>query len=140
MQCVRFAVYYPLAVFPPCHATRPAATGQALNQTHFYMQKKLSYMAVAIVSIVLLATACAKTGPTGPQGAIGVAGPQGPTGPQGPQGNANVFTDTLSLASADWLWNSGYTYSNSNGGTVTYFTRYHDVVFSKITQGMLDSG
>ncbi len=104
------------------------------------MQKKLSYMAVAIVSIVLLATACAKTGPTGPQGAIGVAGPQGPTGPQGPQGNANVFTDTLSLASADWLWNSGYTYSNSNGGTVTYFTRYHDVVFSKITQGMLDSG
>src|SRR5882762_7992904 len=104
------------------------------------MQKKISYLTAFVLSVVLLATACSKTGPTGPQGTTGAAGPQGPTGPQGPQGNANVFTDTFSLVSADWLWNSGYTYSNSNSGTVTYFTRYHDVTFSKITQGMLDSG
>ncbi|HEY4111287.1 hypothetical protein [Puia sp.] len=103
------------------------------------MQKGIFYLFL----ICLIAGACSKTGPTGSQGAAGAtgaAGPQGPAGPTGPQGNANVFTDTFSLASADWLWNSGYTYSNSNGGTVTYFTRYHDAAFSKITQGMLDSG
>lgn len=105
-----------------------------------YMQKGIYYFFVALVFTV---AACSKTGPAGPQGstgATGATGPQGPGGPQGPQGNANVFTDTFSLANADWLWNSGYTYSNSNNGTVTYFTRYHDVNFSKITQGMLDSG
>ncbi|HEY4286476.1 MAG TPA: hypothetical protein VGN00_05200 [Puia sp.] len=78
-----------------------------------------------------------KKGDTGP---AGPAGPAGPTGAQGPIGNANVFVDTFSLASADWLWNSGYTYSNTNGGTITYFTRYHDVTFSKLTQGIIDSG
>jgi len=105
-----------------------------------YMQKKMFYL---FVVVVFAAAACSKTGPTGatgPQGATGAAGPQGPAGPMGPQGNANVFTDTFTLANVDWLWNSGYTYSNTNNGTVTYFTRYHDVVFSRITQGILDSG
>lgn len=92
------------------------------------------------VSVSILLAGCAKTGPQGMQGATGPAGPAGPQGVQGPQGNANVFTDTFTLASADWLYNSGYTYSNSNSGTVTYFTRYHDASFSKLTQGMLDSG
>lgn len=102
-----------------------------------YMQKRMFYL---ILVVVFAAAACGKTGPIGATGPAGPVGPQGPTGSQGPQGNANVFTDTFSLVNADWLWNSGYTYSNSNGGTVTYFTRYHDVNFSKITQGILDSG
>ena len=101
------------------------------------MSKHLFRCFVAAVSVSILLAGCAKTGSQGVQGATG---PAGPGGPPGPQGNANVFTDTFRLASADWLYNSGYTYSNSNGGTVTYFTRYHDVPFSKITQGMLDSG
>jgi hypothetical protein len=104
------------------------------------MNKHLFRCCVAAVSVSILLAGCSKTGPQGVQGTAGPAGPAGPQGVQGPQGNANVFTDTFRLASADWLYNSGYTYSNSNGGTVTYFTRYHDVSFSKLTQGMLDSG
>ncbi len=103
------------------------------------MQKKISYFAVVIVSVVLLGTACSK-GDTGAPGATGGNGPQGVAGPAGPQGNANVFTDTLSLVSADWLYNSGYLYSTGGGGYTEYFTRYHDVAFSKVTQGILDSG
>jgi hypothetical protein len=106
------------------------------------MQKKIAYLAAFVLSVVLLATACSKgdTGPAGTTGAAGAAGPQGSAGPTGPQGNANVFTDTLSLASADWLWNSAYVYSTGGGGYTEYFTRYHDVSFSKITQGLLDTG
>jgi hypothetical protein len=103
------------------------------------MQKKISHLAVFALSIVLLATACSK-GDTGPAGTTGATGPQGPAGPTGPQGNANVFTDTFSLASADWAYNSGYLYSTGSGGYTEYFTRYHDVNFSKVTQGILDSG
>jgi hypothetical protein len=104
-----------------------------------HMQKKISYLAVFVLSIVFLATACSK-GDTGPAGTTGATGAQGAAGPTGPQGNANVFTDTFSLASADWLWNSQYVYSTSSGGYTEYFTRYHDVTFSKVTQGLLDSG
>ena len=107
------------------------------------MPKQIYYLTALVVSVVLLATACSKTGPTGPQGSTGATGSQGqagPNGPQGPQGNANVFTDTFSLASADWLYNSAYIYSTSNGGFTEYFTRYHDVAFPKISQGVLDSG
>lgn len=86
---------------------------------------------MAILGILLTATACTKTGATGPKG---------DTGPQGPIGNANVFTDTFSLANADWAWNSAYGYTTGNNAYVTYFTRYHDVTFSKVTQGMLDTG
>jgi hypothetical protein len=103
------------------------------------MQKKISYLAVVVLSIVFLATACSK-GDTGPAGPTGGTGSQGPAGPTGPQGNANVFTDTFSLVSADWAYNSGYLYSTGNGGYTEYFTRYHDVTFSKVTQGILDSG
>jgi hypothetical protein len=103
------------------------------------MQKKISYLAVVVLNFVFLATACSK-GDTGPAGSTGATGTQGVAGPTGPQGNANVFTDTFSLASADWAWNSGYLYSTGNGGYTEYFTRYHDVAFSKVTQGILDSG
>lgn len=103
------------------------------------MQKKISCFAVVIVSVVLLGAACSK-GDTGATGATGAAGPQGVAGPTGPQGNANVFTDTFSLVNTDWLYNSGYFYSTGSGGYTEYFTRYHDVAFSKVTQGVLDSG
>ena len=79
------------------------------------MQKKIAHLAVFVLSVVFLATACSK-GDTGPAGTTGAAGPQGPAGPTGPQGNANVFTDTFSLASADWLYNSAYVYSTGSGG------------------------
>ena len=106
------------------------------------MQKKHAHFVIVIASVMLLATACSKgdTGATGATGAAGATGAQGVAGPTGPQGNANVFTDTLTLASADWAWNSAYVYSTGSGGYTEYFTRYHDVTFSKVTQGLLDSG
>ena len=104
------------------------------------MKKFISHLAVAMVCIVVLATACSKTGPTGATGSTGPAGPAGPTGPQGPIGTANVFVDTFSVVSSQWLWNSAYVYSTSGGGYTEYFTRYRDQSFSKITQGILDTG
>ena len=101
------------------------------------MQKKISYLSVFVLSVVLLATACSKTGPVGATGPAGVAGP---TGPQGPIGAANVFVDTFTLVSSQWLWNSQYVYSTGSGGYTEYFTRYNDVAFSKVTQGILDTG
>jgi hypothetical protein len=103
------------------------------------MQKRISYLTVFAFSIVLLVTACSK-GDTGPAGSTGATGAQGAAGPTGPQGNANVFTDTVTLKNADWLWNSAYVYSTGNGSYTEYFTRYHDVSFSKVTSGTLDSG
>ena len=103
------------------------------------MQKKNSYLTVLVLCIVFLGVACSK-GDTGPAGSTGATGAQGVAGPTGPQGNANVFTDTFTLANADWLWNSAYIYSTGSGAYTEYFTRYHDVTFSKLTQGLLDSG
>jgi len=99
--------------------------------------KKLTLPGLFFFLLVAGSMSSCKKGDTGPAGATG---PAGPTGAQGPTGNANVLVDTFTLASADWKWNSGYTYSNSNGGTVTYFTRYYDATLSKLTQGILDSG
>jgi hypothetical protein len=110
------------------------------HQIHLYMQQKISKLALVILAVVFLATACSKTGPTGPQGATGATGPQGPQGVQGVPGAANVFTDTFTLVSSDWVWNSIYWYTNSNTTANGYFSRYHDVTFSKLTQGMLDTG
>jgi hypothetical protein len=105
------------------------------------MQKQqISYLVLLVFGISFFIGSCTKTGPAGPPGAAGSTGPAGPPGSQGPQGNANVFTDTFSLVSADWVWNSLYTYSTPGGGYTAYFTRYHDVSFSKLTQGILDSG
>lgn len=90
------------------------------------MNQKTSVLFLTAAALLLLFfTACKK----------------GDQGPQGPQGNANVKTDTFTLVSADWLWNSQYTFTTSNnGGALSYFTRYHDVPFSSLTQGILDSG
>ena len=98
---------------------------------------------IYFIAICSIAVACSKTGPTGPQGATGATGPQGPQGTQGvqgPPGAANVFTDTFSLANADWLYNDIYWYSNSPNVSNGYYSRYHDQNFSKLTQGMLDTG
>jgi hypothetical protein len=86
---------------------------------------------------------CAKTGPqgaTGPAGNNGSPGPVGPTGPQGPQGNANVLVDTFTLTSADWSWNSLYSFSTGSGSYTSYFTRFHDATDSLITQAILNTG
>jgi Domain of unknown function (DUF4394) len=51
------------------------------------MPSSLFIARVAVVGVVLLASACTgDTGPTGPQGVAGPTGPQGPSGPAGPQG------------------------------------------------------
>jgi hypothetical protein len=91
-------------------------------------------------SICLLFAACSKTGPQGATGATGPQGPAGPTGAQGPAGTANIFVDTFTVVNSQWLWNSAWIYSTSNGGFTEYFTRYHDQSFSKITKGILDTG
>ena len=80
-------------------------------------------------------------GPTGATGAKGATGPAGPTGPQGPEGNANVIVDTFTVtASADWLYNSQYSFETSPGSYVEYFTRYYDVELSQLTQAFLNTG
>lgn len=90
--------------------------------------------------LLFFVTACSKTGPTGPQGATGPAGPQGSTGAQGPIGTANVFVDTFSVTNADWLYGSIYWFSTGNSSATGWFTRFHDQSFSKVTQGILDTG
>lgn len=60
--------------------------------------KIFSLLALALFSIVLLASACAgprgPSGPPGPAGERGIAGPPGPAGPAGPAGKAAVVTVT----------------------------------------------
>ncbi|HEY4336610.1 MAG TPA: collagen-like protein [Puia sp.] len=101
------------------------------------MRTPISFL---FVLLLFAAMACSKTGPTGPQGNAGVTGPSGPAGPTGPIGTANVWVDTFSVVNTQWLYNSGWYYSTGNGGYTEYFTRYRDQTFSKITQGILDTG
>lgn len=83
---------------------------------------------MALLCILSIATSCTKTGPAGAKGDTG------------PMGNANVVVDTFTLVSADWKYNSAWIYSTANNAYTEYFTRYSDRSFSKITQGMLDTG
>ena len=93
-----------------------------------------------LFALLLFAAACSKTGPMGATGPAGAQGPSGPAGPTGPIGTANVWVDTFSVVNSGWLWNSGWYYSTGNSAYTEYFTRYHDQTFSKITQGILDTG
>jgi hypothetical protein len=109
------------------------------------MQQKTTFFGILslVFFVCILSTSCSKTGPAGPAGATGATGSQGSqgsTGPQGPEGNANVIVDTFSLTSAQWLWNDAYALYTSNGSYTEWFTRYHDVSFAAVTQGVLDSG
>jgi hypothetical protein len=75
------------------------------------------------------------------QGPAGPAGPTGPTGPQGPTGNANVIVDTFTvMSSADWIYNSQYSFETSPGSYTEYFTRYVDVNLTELTQSFLNTG
>jgi hypothetical protein len=82
----------------------------------------------------------------GPAGAQGPAGPKGDTGAQGPkgdtgaQGNANVHATVVTLASADFAWNSDFPYDVGLNTYTEYFSRYHDIAVPEITQSVLDSG
>jgi hypothetical protein len=100
------------------------------------MQKRIPFFFV----VALFAVACGKTGPQGATGPVGPAGPTGSTGPQGPIGAANVFVDTFSVINSQWTYGGTYWYSTSNNGATGWFTRFHDQSFSKITQGILDTG
>ena len=79
----------------------------------------------------------------GPKTATGWGTPvslQGPQGPPGPEGDANVRVKTFSLTSSQWIWNSAYSFETSPGSFTEYFTRYADITFNSLTQGILDSG
>jgi hypothetical protein len=106
------------------------------------MQQKATFFGILslVFFVCILSTSCSKTGPVGATGATGPQGSQGSTGPQGPEGNANVTVDTLTLTSAQWLWNDNYALYTSSGSYTEWFTRYHDVSFAGVTQGVLDSG
>jgi hypothetical protein len=112
------------------------------------MQQKTTFFGILslVFFVCILSTSCSKTGPAGPAGATGATGAQGSqgqtgsTGPQGPEGNANVIVDTLTLTSAQWLYNDNYALSIGSGSYQEYFTRYHKVSFAGVTQGVLDSG
>ena len=98
--------------------------------------KKITFPAIITILTVLIFTSC-KKGDSGPAGPVG---PAGPTGVAGPEGNANVSVDTFTLTSSDWLWNSSYSFTTENGSYTSYFTRYHDRSFSKLTADVLDKG
>ncbi|HEU4588023.1 MAG TPA: hypothetical protein VFS11_05230 [Gemmatimonadales bacterium] len=84
-----------------------------------------------ILAAALLLAAC--SGGTGP------AGPTGPGGPAGRDGNANVVTDTLTLTSAEWLWQGQYTLTIP-GSTVSWLTRYADIARPDLTADVLARG
>jgi hypothetical protein len=124
----------------------PAYDCIAIIKSLFYMQMRKLSAAATILGIILCVAACSKTGPTGPQGATGAAGAagtagaQGPAGPQGPAGAANVFTDTFTVANAGWAGTSLYWYSYAPNSSLGFVARFHDQAFSKVTQGILDTG
>lgn len=84
-----------------------------------------------VAAAALLLAAC--SGGTGP------AGPAGPEGPAGRDGNANVATDTLTLTSAQWLWQGQYTLTTP-GGNVSWLTRYADIARPDLTADVLARG
>jgi hypothetical protein len=113
------------------------------------MKRKLTFLLPGVVCLAMLLSSCGKTGPAGPagtqgtqgvQGATGAAGGTGATGPAGPEGNANVLDTTFKLTTSQWIYNSQYSMETTPGSYLEYFTRYYDVTFPAITQGVLDSG
>lgn len=107
------------------------------------MKRNFFFLLCAFACLALFIAGCGKTGPAGavgPAGAQGATGPAGSAGPTGPQGNANVMVDTFTLTNSQWLYNSQYSLETSPGSYTEYFTRYHDVTFPAITQGIIDSG
>jgi hypothetical protein len=106
------------------------------------MQKQRLFNSLIIIfaAISIFAAGCSKTGPAGATGPAGSAGPQGPQGAQGPEGNANVLVDVFSLTNSQWIYNSQYSLETSNGSYTEYFTRYHDVTDSAVTQAILNTG
>ena len=55
-------------------------------------------------------------------------------------GDANLRSTVVTLKSADFGWNSQYTYTTASGGDTAYFTRYHDIAVPALTQPILNSG
>ncbi|WP_295122821.1 collagen-like protein [uncultured Chitinophaga sp.] len=111
-----------------------------------------------LVIFCLAAAACTKEGPVGPQGEQGeqgVPGAQGPagangtngtngatgaTGAQGPEGNANVKVDNFSLVSTDWVYNSIYWFTTTNGVAQGQITKYHTRNNAAVTNDILNTG
>lgn len=76
-------------------------------------------------------------GPEGPAGPMGVQGVQGI---QGPEGNANVFADTLTLISSDWLWAATYWFQYNDCCATGTASRYYDIEIPAITEDILFEG
>ena len=104
------------------------------------MQKlnRVGMVLVIIAASTILFSECSKS--SGPAGATGATGATGPAGPTGPQGNANVLVDVFSLTNSQWIYNSQYSLETSNGSYTEYFTRYHNVTDSAVTQTILNTG
>jgi hypothetical protein len=104
------------------------------------MQKltRVGMMLVIIAASTILFPGCSKS--SGPAGATGAQGATGPAGPTGAQGNANVLVDVFSLTNSQWIYNSQYSLETTNGSYTEYFTRYHDVTDSAVTQAILNTG
>ncbi len=83
--------------------------------------KKVSFYIIPLIA-VLFFVSCSKDGEVGPEG------------------NANVKTDVFSLTSADWLWNSSYSFKTSPSSSSSYYSRYYVRNNSSITQDVLDNG
>ena len=71
---------------------------------------------------------------------LSLQGPAGPPGPAGPAGNANVKTDTFTVAAAAWGNPSGYMLETGSGGYTEYFMLTYVRNNNTITQSVLDNG
>ena len=103
-------------------------------------QRLFGTLVILFAVISIFTAGCSKTGPAGATGPSGATGPAGPQGVQGPEGNANVLVDVFSLVSSQWIYNSQYSLETSSGSYTEYFTRYHDVTDSAVTQAILNTG
>jgi hypothetical protein len=64
----------------------------------------------------------------------------GPQGPPGVDGNANVATHTLTLTSAQWLWQGQYTMTTGSNTALGWLTRYADIERPQLTADVLARG
>ncbi|MET0299988.1 MAG: hypothetical protein ABW036_09505, partial [Flavitalea sp.] len=103
------------------------------------MQKKILHTSLLLLMVSFLMVAC-KKGDTGSQGPAGPAGPPGAAGPKGDKGNANVITDTFTIRTADWKYNSIYWVGTSPNVSQGQVSKYFDRANDKITDSILGLG
>jgi hypothetical protein len=97
------------------------------------MKPQALISSLVIVTTMLFLTSC-KKGDTGPAGADGLPGIAGING------NANVKTDTFSVQSSAWTFNSNYWVGTSPNVSQSQTSKYFEHVNTAITDSILSLG